>query len=289
MFSRVRARLEAWLFLAMVVVAPSACTLLVSTGDLSGPAHADGGQQGEGGQPDVLARDGGTAVDAASCRALRDLGVTSSAEYILARDGGPAPTYCEMESFDGGWTLVTSDMIASERSVQDVSPSTPARVSAARTTDAHGGVGFTVDVTHHNCGETPETPSPSHLFTIVDLEPWKEIMATYTFRGGADCWDLFGAPDAPDTNVRPFEILIDRFDRDENMARAADGTAIPFGGRLSRCDVSNENFWDAKYNASRRRIRVVQRRRTDTEPFGLSVRTDCGNAMGWDIADVFVR
>ena len=278
------------MLLAIALAAPSACTLLVSTDDLSGP-WLDAGQ-GEAGRTDVspLAdADAGGGVEAASCRGLRDLGITTSGTYTLRRDGGRVDAYCEMESFDGGWSVVTEDMIASERAVQDIAPDSPARVTARHVTDLHGGIAFAITVTADNCGVDPNHPGPSHAFTVVDVEPWKEIMATYTFRDHASCWDLFGSPGAPDTNLHAFELSVDRFDREENMARDGDGNVVPFTGVTKMCTDANENFWLEKYASSRRSIRIVQRRRAADEPFGLGVRTDCGNSASWEITDIYVR
>ncbi len=279
------------MFLGGVLVASSACSLLLSTTDLSGGspgADQDGGQE-EVGRLDARPSSAEAGSDAPSCRALRDLGVTASGTYTLRRDGGSAEAYCEMESFDGGWTLVTKDMIASETAVQDIAPDSPARVSVNRTTDAHGGIGFSVNATVGNCGAAPGKASPSHVFTIADVEPWSEIMATYSFGGHVSCWHLFGDPDGPDTNLRPFDLAVDRFDRDVNMARASNGSAIRFAGTLKRCDEAAQNFWLGTYRSSTRGIRTVQRRLMNTRPFGLGVGVDCVDQTSWEIREIYVR
>ncbi|AKV04585.1 hypothetical protein AKJ09_11248 [Labilithrix luteola] len=291
-------RLPVWMLVAIAALPigaeAMACSLVTTTDGLAGDSTASTpGTNSEAGA-EVETKDAGNddaraaAIpdDAGSCRTLREVGVSASGVYTLQGDAGAYQAYCDMDSFGGGWTLVTAPMIASDQGVQDYAPSSPSKVDVGHVTGDHGGIGFTVDMVTGYCSDPPK-PAPGHAFTVAGPDGWKQIMATYTFRGSAGCWILFGDSYGTDTNVRPFELGTDLFDRDKNMAHDATGAVVPYAGLTNQCaDV--ENFWDPAYKSLTRSIRVVQRRRAEDKPAGLAAAGDCGN-MGWDLTDIYVR
>ena len=275
---------------ALALASGSACTLLVSTSDLSGGATADAGASLP---PDGTMRaDAGTEPLPASCRALHakspDAG---SGRYDLAlADGGTLNASCDMESHGGGWTRVTPAMVVQEKRVQDYDPTSPAKVEVARGSDAEGGVFFDVQVTAVNCGSN-SLAGPGHFFLVGELDRWCQIMASYVFTASTSCWNIFndnGPKDPRDSNVLPFDLAEDLIGPQVNMSRSTAGDAIPFDGRLTYCAETTENFWSGKYAGAPKSARVVLRRFSHDKPAGLSIATDCGLA-GWNISAIHVR
>lgn len=274
----------------------SACSLLVSTSGLSdGPrgsaeagANDDAGADADAG---MLATDA-AAPTAASCRALHadNVAAPSGAYTLRASDGGAFTAYCDMETADGGWTLVTPAMVVEDKRVQDVVPGSAATVDVKRGTDSHGGLTLTVSVLTPNCGAQQGGPNDYHYFLVGELDAWTQIRATYTFLGGTTCWNVFGdSSSLPDTNVHTLELTRDLFDMDENMERAENGTVLPYGGRTGHCNAAHANFWLDLYASSKRTARVALRRASLGKPAGLAVAADCSNDVSWAYRDVFVR
>ncbi len=286
-----RKRRVAGLVGALALGAVCACSVIVGTTGLTGGADADAGDASS-------PRDGATGETGpagplpSSCRALHakspDAG---SGPYALAlADGGTLNAYCDMESFDGGWTLVTPAMILEDKAVQDYSPGAPAAVDVARGTDVHGGVFFNLQVTLVNCGPN-ELAGPGHYFLVGDFDNWTQIMATYVFTASTSCWNIFGDQNQKkpkNTNVMPFDLSVDLIGPQLNMSRNLSGDVIPFDGRLTRCDEDKDNFWTGAYADAPKSARVVMRRFTQDRPAGLGIATDCGLA-GWKISDIHVR
>jgi hypothetical protein len=194
--------------------------------------------------------------------------------------------FCDMDSFDGGWTLVTPTMVVEDKAVQDYNDG-GARVNVERATNDHGGVQFSVNVTVENCG-MGFSSRPSHYFLVGELDTWRQIMATYTFTQLSDCWYMFGDKTASDTNVFPFDLAADLMDRQMNMARTLAGTSIPFAGLTSQCTETADNFWVTAYVAAPKTARVVMRRFASDRPAGISVMADCGSGA-WTLTDIYVR
>jgi hypothetical protein len=270
---------------AIVVATCASCTLLTNTSGLSG--GADPGDA-------ASASDAGGIVDAAveaiaaSCRGIKEkVPAAPTGMYpLLDRDGG---FYCDMDSFGGGWTLVRHDMV-NEGKTQDIDPTSPNPVDVFSTTDAHGGASWTVTVLANNCNSTPNAPS-MHWAMFDELDNWQQIMATYTFSGDGNCWNIFSpldVPNVPDLNTYSFDPLIDNIDRQQNMARTADGSSIPYDGKMGYCGAGLENFWRDDYRAQPRTARIVLRRRLRDKPAGLGVLENCGMAA-WQLTEVFVR
>ena len=205
---------------------------------------------------------------------------------LLGRDGG---FYCDMTSFDGGWTLVRPDMVR-EGKTQDVDPTSPNPVDVFAKSDAHGGASWSVTVLEDNCNATPGAPA-LHWVMVDEVDNWRQIMATYAFREGGDCWSIFSSIDVkgvPNVNIYDFDSALDVIDRQQNMARTTNGASIPYDGRLGYCGAGRENFWSGDYKAQPRTARVVLRRHLQGQPAGLVVSTSCGRPV-WELSEVFVR
>ncbi len=270
----------------------AACSLVVSTDGLAGGV-ADGG----GSTPDALAdgiapSDAGADVVAplsASCRALHEAQKDAkTGPYDLAADGGQVlHAYCDMESFDGGWTLVTPAMIVENKGIQDYNTNAKTHVTVQTGTDVHGGAQVSATTTIDNCGQRPPV-GPAHYLLVGELDGWTQIMATYTFLSSASCWHVFGDPDGPDVNVMRFTPGVDLIDRQVNMGRDATGAAVPFDGRTYQCNNDATNFWHDAYAMDVKTARVVLRRSLQIRPAGLSIAEDCGLAS-WIFSDIYVR
>jgi hypothetical protein len=277
---------------ALALAAGSACSVLVSTSDLSGAAADTGDGSSSADGPMGTDAAAATGPLPSSCRALHakapDAG--SGAYDLALADGGVLNAYCDMESFDGGWTRVTPAMVVEEKGVQDYEPQSPAKVEVSRGTDAHGGVFFDVQVTAVNCANNP-LAGPGHYFLVGELDNWSQIMASYAFTASSSCWNIFGDQSQKhplETNVVPFDLSVDLIGPQLNMSRTMAGGAIPFDGRLTACNDSSDNFWNGAYESSPKSARVVLRRLSHDKPAGLGIATDCGLA-GWKIADINVR
>lgn len=286
------ARISRLVIFAAAALAVSACSALVSTAGLSSGAEpsgdaADTGTDAttEGAAPDAA------APTAASCRALHaeNAGAGSGVYTLRGADGGVFSAYCDMETAGGGWTLVTPAMIVEDKRVQDVRPGSVATVDVKRGTDGHGGL--TVDVTTltENCGADQAQPGDFHYFLVGELDGWTQIRATYSFFGGAPCWNVFGDPALPDTNVLVHDLSRDLFDLQQNMARTKDGTAVPYSGMTAHCNPDHAQFWDDLYASSTRTARVALRRASMARPAGLAVAADCSSDSAWNYRDIFVR
>ena len=195
-----------------------------------------------------------------------------------------------MESFRGGWTLVTPTMIVEDRVSQDYDPASPGRVGVVRSTDARGGAGYELTVTKGNCGTNNRTSSPGHYLLVGELDGWSQIMATYEFLKSASCWNLFGDPDGRSTNIKPFDPARDLIGPETNMARTAAGDPAPFDGQTTTCTADRTNFWALPYAQQTKRARVALRRNEQGKAAGVSVTADCGEEeISWRLSDIYVR
>lgn len=267
----------------------SACSVLVGTSGLAGPSELPDAASRDAASPDA-ALDGETAPLGPSCRAIHarfpDAGTGS---YTLVGDAGASVNaHCDMDSFDGGWTLVTPAMIVEDAPVQVYAPGGPAHVDVTHGIDDNGGAIFSLKVTASNCGASGTAAAPGHYFIVRELDRWTQIMATYAFGNSTSCWQMFGDKGMRDTNVLPFDLALDRIGPQTNMSRTASRTPIPFDGRTTACTENPDNFWAGIYKNDRKGARVVLRRFRLDAPAGLAVQTDCGNPT-WTISDIRVR
>ncbi len=272
------------LLVAVALGSLSACSLLLTDGDFTGTpldAAVDGSNEAGADAPTNY----GPQV---SCRALHATDPSAkSGAYSVASDGGLIQTYCDMESFDGGWTLVTKEMVVEDRATQDIQPTGMKNVDVVRGVDENGGIQYQVSVLVSACGNS-SIPSPIHYFLVGELDGWTQIMATYAFYKYANCWNIFGDPGVKNTNVRAFDIATDLIDQQSGMARSATGEVIPFGGRTNECNEAKDNFWLDAYGSELKGGRVVLRRFSAGLPAGLAVQADCGSPQ-WGISKIYVR
>jgi hypothetical protein len=271
----------------------SACTALVSTSGLSGGTVGSA----ETGANDATLADAAVlpmdaaAPTAASCRALHanDVTAPSGVYNLRGADGAAFTAYCDMDTADGGWTLVTPAMVVEEKRIQDMVPGSAAAVDVKHGTDSHGGLTLNVGVIRPNCGDNQAQPSDVYYFLVGELDGWTQIRATYNFFGSATCWNIFGNSSLPDTNVFELDLSRDLFDMDENMARAENGTVLKYSGQTFHCSSDHANFWHSDYASSPRTARVALRRASMVKPAGMAMSTDCSNDSAWAAKDIFVR
>lgn len=287
----------------MVVVlgGTSACLLTTSLDGLSGGLESDAPDASEGGAPDAAdAADGASPADAGpdvpygSCAAAQaSLVDAADGVYLIQRGeaGAPLPSYCDMTGDDGGWMLVTPDMIEKEVGVA---------VSVTRRADARGGLILRVYPNSSGCGAGDGAAEDSrHVVDIARTPPWTRIRARHAFAGGTSCWWIFGAvnpqyPSAP--NLIVFDPKIDTIRDQHRMGGGGAADAgDTFDGLPSRCDVDPGNFWNAARGLFERSAVVILRRDAPGSA-GLAVGTSCTSAgtgttgpTWWEYQEIYVK
>lgn len=292
-----RPAVQLWIF--VVVGGSSACFLTTSLDGLSGsPAtvSADASDAGENDAgDDGRPSDAGVDVAYASCAAAQAARVNApDGVYLLERGEGAAPlaAYCDMTSDDGGWMLVTPDMIEKEVAVH---------VTVTRRSDSRGGLVLRAYANSPGCGaaDGAAVDDSRHVVFISNVPAWTRIRARHAFAGGTTCWWIFGAvnplhPDQP--NLVTFDPKVDTIRDEVRMGGggAADAGST-FDGLPFRCDNAPENFWNAARGPFERSAVVILRRDVPG-PAGLAVGTSCSSVSAgttsptwWEYRDIYVR
>jgi hypothetical protein len=203
-------------------------------------------------------------------------------------DGGaPIQAYCDMTQDNGGWMLVTPEMIVSQTFPGGT------RVSS---TDENGGLVVKNYPNDDSCG-VDAGPDPFDTITFSVDRPWAQIRAQYYFNGLVSCSDVFGsAVLGTAKNTLPFNLAVDLIHDEIKMGGVApDGGPIDdFDGVVHHCDDNPDNFW--QFNTGSQRGAVLALRRDLPGSAGLSTRMTCftgptgvNASSWWEYRDIYVR
>lgn len=261
------------------------CLVTTSLSGLSdGVAPAvDGGGTDAQSLPDSALPD----VEYASCAAAKAaLPNAKTGTYTLKPGGAVAAfrAYCDMTDDDGGWMLVTPEMIASEES---------GMVTFSRSMDVNGGLVLRVYANAEGC----ENPGSWHKVLVADRPVWTRIRVREVFAGGTACWWIFGAMNPEE----PHGSNVAEFTQGQDTSRAATrmggASGDAFDGRAERCDNDVNNFWHRDRGVAPRSVVAILRRKAgSTEPAGLATTVSCTefapsttSPTYWEYRDIYVR
>lgn len=270
------------------------CLLFTSLSDLTGgeapTPQKDATQDvAADGLLDVAAPDASDAAYASCFAAHGVLPGANDGVYAIQPDDGGTPfnAYCDMTHDDGGWMLVTPDMILSDIT---------SGVTTVHSIDDKGGL-IVQDYPNANPCGADGGPPDSNVLTLSNHPAWSQVRARYAFDGLASCWSVFGAPQLRAmTNLVSFDPAIDTIYDQVKMGGLADGGhGDTFDGVLHRCDQDSANFW--QQNMLSARSAVVILRRDLPGPAGPATAAYClrGEAPGtaattwWEYRDIYVR
>lgn len=281
---------------AIAIGAPAAIAVVgcFSFGDLSGgtagAADAAPDVATDAAPVDANSPNDSGPVTYASCAAARAEAPTAPDGFfsITGSDGGaPFQAYCDMTNDDGGWMLVTPDMIANE-SLQ--------LVTSAHSVDENGGVIIEEYANEDQCGQDGGV-SDFSVVTFTNYPPWTQIRSQQNFNGTVSCWSLFGSSMiVPTPNLQAFDPAVDVMYDEVKMGGFDDaGPVDTFSGMLDRCNGDRTNFWDQ--NVANQRSLIVIQRREIPGPAGLAVRATCLSGAGpgttattsWQFRNIYVR
>lgn len=205
-------------------------------------------------------------------------------------NGEPIPAYCDLTDDDGGWMLVTPDMIFDEQS---------AWVTVVNAQDERGGLVLRVYANVYGCADPVDNV---HRVAISDRPAWTQIRATYKFAGGNACWWIFGEVSTDISahidgkvivsNIVPFQAGVDTIRDEVKMG----GAGNAFDGLSFRCDNETTNFWHPDRGLEERSALLILRRSLDPGPAGLATTTSCTTSgpgtespTWWEYSDISVR
>jgi hypothetical protein len=198
--------------------------------------------------------------------------VPDSGFYLIDADGpgGNAAfeVYCDMDTDDGGWMLLTPAMISSKAAVG---------VTSVDMADADGGLFEANYVNNPGCGTTANSTA---LVLFQDTVPWTQLRYQAEFEGTSSCWNIFGNTGGHDVttqgaNIRPFEAGVDLISYEVRMG--PDG-GDHFEGLTSRCDNDPSNFFHSLNGSAQRSATVTLRRDTSVSGLaGISFAVSCSS------------
>lgn len=234
------------LLVGLAAALGAGCSLLTSTSGLTGAGDGQASASAPPGDGGPAPEAGG--VVASSCAALP--AGTPDGPQLLDPDGpGPKPAFqatCDMTRDEGGWMLVTPEMLGEESGIG---------TTVTRRSDARGGAVLRAYVNLPGCGSGPRS---DHRIVVRDVIPWTRIRFRQSFAGRASCWHVFGFSEDTsllDANLLPFSKTTDTI-RDQVRSPA--------------------NFWSFG-EAELRAATVILRRREPTAPAALVTGADCGS------------
>jgi hypothetical protein len=234
----------------------------------------------------------GAAITFLSCAAAHaELPNAPDGLFLLSGlDGGPTiQAYCDMTNDNGGWMLVTPDMVVT---------STHPATTVVQTADDKGGLVVQNFANNDVCGQPDAGLNAYDLITFSVDRPWSQIRAYYGFNGLVTCWSVFGnASLNPSKNILPFQIGIDTIYGEHAMGGTDNegGVVDAFDGKTNRCDGTTANFWGVNVETERSATLIL--RRSGAGPAGFATSANCFAGVGpgttshawWEYRQIYVR
>jgi hypothetical protein len=284
-----RARL---LFVPIGAAVLASCTLITSLDGLRGEETSDAAPERDAAQEDG-GRDAAEEQVYASCSAAKAARPNAGDGFYLIESGdagAPRRAWCDMTQDQGGWMLVTRDMILRERSRS---------VTVLEEDDARGGLVVRVFANAPGCGTPPDNV---YLVTFSEQPRWTQIRAKYVFAGSTSCWWIFGRVNAEPPGqidgevIDPYVFAFDpAADTIRDQVRMGGDAGATFDGKTYRCDNEANNFWQGDLGLETRSAVVILRRNM-LGPAGLATTTSCtdnglstSSPTWWEYRDIYVR
>ncbi|MCF7906993.1 DUF2341 domain-containing protein [Patescibacteria group bacterium] len=217
-----------------------------------------------------------------SCKAILDAGNSSGdGVYWIDPSNGDfsdkEQVYCDMTNNDGGWMLVTSDMIESVYTAYMVT---------STSTDPHGGIRYNFVSTERGCGNGMD---PRATVKISNDYQWDQVRSKKILgpNGLASCWGVDGASYTVQTNLYKYNASEGDVIQDCHLTCEVSQFDIP--PNVSHCDTDTDNF--GRYNGDETRYFTQTSRRVGRGTVsGPGVGLDCqGIGLDWSIENIFIR